>query len=252
MNKKIIQEQFGAHAAYYETSKIHAQGVSLTRLLQLIEPKSDWKVLDLATAAGHTALYFAPHVAHVWATDITPEMLETAKRRTEELGLKNVTVEYADAEDLPYEPASFDLVTCRIAPHHFPDIHRFIKEAIRVLRPGGVFAVVDNVVPPGQAGDYINAFEKLRDPTHVRCLSIEEWLKAFESLDLILSHHETITKQINFEEWAARHGTQSINFLRAMLMLAPPGARSFLQPQTTQGHTTFRLREGILIGRLRN
>jgi ubiquinone/menaquinone biosynthesis C-methylase UbiE len=131
-------------------------------------------VLDIATGAGRTALAVAPYVAHVIATDITSQMLDQARRLAGEQGLSNITVETADAEALPYDDGCFDLGTCRIAPHHFTDIPLFLRESLRVLRPGDLFSLVANIVPPGSAGDYINAFEKLRDPSHGRCLSIDE------------------------------------------------------------------------------
>src|SRR5690242_18432848 len=118
-SKELVQKQFGAHAAAYATSRPHAQGASLKRLVELTQPQPNWQVLDVATAAGHTAYAFAPHVAHVTATDITPEMLPVAAKLAAERGITNVTLEIADAEALPYADSSFDLVTCRIAPHHF-------------------------------------------------------------------------------------------------------------------------------------
>ena len=152
-------------------SQPHAKGASLQRLVELVEPQPDWQALDIATAAGHTAFAFAPHVAHVRATDITPQMLTVAREQAATRGIGNVTVEHADADNLPYADGQFDLLTCRIAPHHFPDIGAFLRESVRVLRAGGILAVVDNVVPAGVAGDFVNAFEKLRDPSHGRCLS---------------------------------------------------------------------------------
>ena len=71
MSKELVQKQFGEHAEAYATSRVHAQGASLKRLVELIQPQADWRVLDVATAAGHTAYAFAPHVAHVTATDLT-------------------------------------------------------------------------------------------------------------------------------------------------------------------------------------
>src|SRR5688572_11157475 len=115
MNKELVQKQFGTHAEAYATSRVHAQGASLKRLVELIQPQADWQVLDVATAAGHTAYAFAPHVAHVVATDITPEMIPVAAKLAAEKGISNVTLESADAEELPYANGSFNLVTCRIA-----------------------------------------------------------------------------------------------------------------------------------------
>ncbi len=249
MDRRSIQEQFGARAADYVTSKPHAKGASLQRLIDLVQAQPHWKVLDVATGAGHTAFAFAPLVYQVWATDITEQMLAIARQQAQERGLENVIVEYADAEELPYDDDSFDLVTCRIAPHHFTDAAPFLRQAARVLRPGGILGVVDNIVPEGPAGNYVNAFEKLRDPSHGRCLNMGEWLNAFEAAGFTLVHQESLDKQIVFEDWAVRHNAVMMEYLRALLNQAPPEAIAFLQPQTINESTTFRLQEGIIIGK---
>ncbi len=249
MDKRSVQEQFGAHARTYITSRPHAKGASLQRLVELVEPQPDWQALDIATAAGHTAFAFAPHVAHVLATDITPEMLTVAREQVAARGVDNVTVEHADAESLPYADGRFDLLTCRIAPHHFPDISAFLRESVRVLRAGGILAVVDNVVPEGEAGDFVNAFEKLRDPSHGRCLSVEEWLEGYAQVGLQLTQHEILEKQMVFEDWAARHDKVMQSYLRVLLWHGPPETHEFLHPQREDGRTRFHLREGLFIGR---
>ena len=87
MTKSLAQQRFGKAAADYATSEVHAKGASLKRLIELTEPKSHWRVLDVATGAGHTALAFAPHVAKVTATDITEEMLAETRKLAKALGL---------------------------------------------------------------------------------------------------------------------------------------------------------------------
>lgn len=249
-NQALIKQQFGANAGEYVNNKVHAQGESLSRLVTLVNPQSHWRVLDIASAVGHTAFAFAPHVTHVWATDFTPEMLDLAAQQAEARGLSNITVEYAEAEALPYDDALFDLVTCRIAPHHFSNIAHFAVEAARVLQPGGILAVVDNIVPPGPAGIYVNAFEKLRDPSHRRCLTLAEWLDVFAAAGFSVLHHETLVKTITLESWAGRHDVAMQQYLRAMLTYAPSAAAEFLQPSAASAETIFHLQEGIIIGKL--
>jgi ubiquinone/menaquinone biosynthesis C-methylase UbiE len=143
-----VREQFGASAQKYVTSSIHAQGASLARIVELTQPQPDWLVLDISTGGGHTALALAPHVRRVVATDWTPEMLAAAEEFIRARGLTNIEFKIADAENLPFGENEFDLVTNRLALHHYPNARRAISEVVRVLKPKGLFALVDNVVPP--------------------------------------------------------------------------------------------------------
>jgi ubiquinone/menaquinone biosynthesis C-methylase UbiE len=249
MSKKKVQEQFGAHAASYATSEVHAQGASLAKLLELVEPQPDWHMLDVATGAGHTAAAFGPFVESVVATDITLEMLAQTEKLAGARQLANISTETADAEALPYDDASFDLVTCRIAAHHFADIPAFIRESARVLRPAGILAVVDNIVPQGPVGDYINAFEKLRDPSHERCWSREEWHEELEKAGFSIVAQQELVKTINFDFWAQRHENHLRAYLKAMLSQASAAVLEFLNPQFNSEAVTFDLREGVFICR---
>lgn len=264
MNKEKakVQQQFGVNAASYATSTVHAKGYSLTRLIEITQPQPSWQVLDVATAAGHTAFAFAPQVAQVIATDLTPEMLTVAANLAEEKKLTNVTFEPADAEKLPFTNNQFDSVTCRIAPHHFPKIQHFINEAARVLKQGGVLAVVDNIVPgtrlrgkkaqlSNEAGKYVNAFEKLRDPSHGRCWSLDEWVYGFETAGFIIQHQETLAKEMEFGSWAARMqvSPEDTVRLKAMLIQAPTAVADFLTPKISGDRITFRLTELLIIGK---
>jgi hypothetical protein len=121
-----------------------------------------------------------------------------------------------------------------------------------------VFGLVDNIVPGTRlrgkkadavrlAGRYVNAFEKLRDPSHGRCLSLTEWEGALADAGLAIRHQETLDKRIQFESWAGRHSPEMRLRLKAALVQAPASAVEFLDPQTAGDLTTFRLQEGLFI-----
>lgn len=261
--RSLVEQQFGAHAAGYVTSPIHAKGASLQRLVELVRPENHWRALDVATAAGHTALAFAPHVAHVTASDITNEMLAEAEKLAKSRGITNVSVSKADAQELPFADASFELVTCRIAPHHFPDIPKFVAEAYRVLKPRGIFALVDNIAPdeellPGftpdelrDADEAYNAFEKLRDPSHGRCLTIGEWREVIAGAGFIIEHYETLPKAMEFTPWIVRMGVapDAAAQLEAMLTDARSALRAYLRPRKEGDTLYFNVDEALFIAR---
>lgn len=263
MTKSLVQQLFGAHAAAYATSAVHAKGASLGRLVELVQPKPDWRVLDIATGAGHTAAAFAPHVARVIATDITEEMLDEARELAAARDLGNLEAAVADAEALSFEDKRFDLVTCRIAAHHFPDVARFVREVKRVLQPGGTFALVDNIGPdalstPGfseaelrDAAAAYNAFEKLRDPSHGRCLGLAEWCEVIAAAGLDVQLQEILPKAMAFAPWAARMDADAATVARLQSTLedGTPALKAFLKPRVDAGALWFTLAEAIFVAR---
>jgi len=261
MTKSLVQERFGANAAQYATSSVHATGASLTRVVELVAPRPDWHALDIATGAGHMALAFAPHVARVTASDITPEMLTETAKLAAGKGIANLDTKLADAEALPFPDGQFDLVSSRIAPHHFPNQPRFLAEVHRVLKPGGTFALVDNVAPdtdttPGFSADQLaaadvayNVFEKIRDPSHGRALTSAGWRGLVAAAGFEVRHQEIMLKAMMFKAWCRNMSVPPALAadLAAMLAHAEPCLAAFLQPKEKDGDTVFMLRELVLI-----
>ncbi|HEV2073069.1 MAG TPA: class I SAM-dependent methyltransferase [Thermomicrobiales bacterium] len=174
-----------------------------------MQPAPDETLLDIATGGGHVTRVFAPHVASVVATDLTPPILEHAAKAFAGWGIGNVTTAVADAEALPFDDASFDIVTCRIAPHHFPDPAAFVREVARVLRLGGRFVLVDSTVPEGEDGALFNRFEKLRDPSHVRSLTAGEWTSLLGDAGFSIEAIEPFMKRHDFADWTSRSRTSA-------------------------------------------
>lgn len=205
--KDAVRRQYGSVGDAYVKSTGHATGSGLERMVALAQPAVDDVMLDIATGGGHVARAFAPHVASVIASDLTPEILAHAANAFAVWGLQNVSTAVADAEALPFKDASFDVVTCRIAPHHFPDPAAFVQEVARVLRPGGRFVLVDSTVPDGDDGAFFNRFEKLRDPSHVRSLTVVEWQALLMDSGLTVNAVESFAKTHNFADWTSRSRT---------------------------------------------
>lgn len=232
--KARVQHQFGSHAQNYVTSKIHSEGADLDMIVRFALPHPDDIALDIATGGGHTALKLAPHVNKVIATDITQKMLDAAQAFITPRAA-NVEFKLADAEALPFEDATFDIVTCRIAAHHFPDVFKFVREAARVLKPGGRLVVMDHDAPASEdAARYMDAFERLRDPSHVRNYSEAEWRGTVLDAQLEVGDvHTAFTHDANFLSWAERMGNPPdvIERLTIMMKQAPDAVREWLAPR---------------------
>ena len=203
--KQTVREQFGATVAEYVTSATHAKGEDLPLLPVLAGLTGAERVLDVATAVGHTAFALAPYAREVVATDMTEAMLAEARRQADARGIRNVRFQEADAEALPFTDGAFDVVTCRIAAHHFTDVPAFCRESARVLRPGGRLLVVDNVAPEDEELDrFINAVEKLRDPGHHREYRLSEWRQFVTAAGLQCDVPHEFPSVVDFDDWLRR------------------------------------------------
>ena len=251
--KWLSRERYGRLAQGYVDSPAHARGADLDRLIEAVAPRPDWRALDVATGGGHAALKLAPHVAQVVAADLTPEMLEAARSFIHEQGAANVDFQPADAENLPFESASFDLVTCRIAAHHFPHCDRFVAEGARVLVPGGVLWVQDHVLSEDAlTARYTDGFEKLRDPSHHHAFPESGWRAMFEDAGLTVELTERVVKRHPFRPWARRQDCSDgvIRQLETLLCEAPPGAAEWMAPRDLgTPQASFVNRHLLILGR---
>lgn len=203
--KKNVQKQFGRSANSYVTSEIHQKGKDLQKLIEIANLTGNEDVLDIATGGGHTANAFAHYVKHVTAVDLTAEMIKAAKGFIEDNGRTNVSFIQGDAEKLPFDHECFDIVTCRIAPHHFPNINKFIESVHKVLKPGGMFLLDDNVSPENDDQDqFYNKIEKKRDYSHYRAWKKTEWIRMLEEKGFNIEEMYRFEKTFQFDSWCNR------------------------------------------------
>ena len=250
--KQTVQTQFGANAENYARSAVFARSESLTAMVNLVQPQPSWEALDVATGGGHCAFAFAPLVKHITATDITEPMLRAAERVAQERGLNNIAFEQADAEALNYPTGRFDLVTCRIAAHHFSDAGQAVREMARVCKPGGLVAVIDGIAPSERAAaDEINAWETARDPSHVALLTVNGWSSLFCAANLEAEHIGKHLMELDFDDHMRRAGVeaQTAAQLRSRLLAGSPAMRDWLKPRHNGVKLAFDWPLIVIIGR---
>ncbi len=201
------RKTFGQSARMYFESTDHSSGVDLERIRSTASNILPSTTLDVATGAGFALRAAAPFSARCIALDLTGEMLEVAREHLGGLGLDHVNYVVARSHDLPIKAKTIDLFTCRIACHHFEDIPGFLTEAGRVLFSSGRFILIDSVVPDEEeADDFLNNMEKIRDPSHIRSLTLRRWRELFSSTGFELITEETFFRTHPFREWADRVG----------------------------------------------
>lgn len=254
-NKASIQKQFGDSAANYATSAVHVSGADLDAMLQA-EPLNDtMHILDAGCGAGHTALAFAPHVKSVIAYDLTPAMLTQVERLAVGRGITNITTQAGDVESLPYENASFDLVVSRYSAHHWPHPQTALGELKRVLKPGGAFILSDIVAKADLTADtYLQAVEVLRDPSHVRDHTIDQWRRMFHAAQFTADVLLAFDIQLGFYNWCRRMNTPHavVDAIKFLLNAAPSDVRAaFNLPAEwrTAEEFTFTLPGAVIVGR---
>jgi len=245
-----IQERFGRAAAAYAVSPVHRGGPDLDAMLAAAALTGRERVLDLGCGPGHAAAAFAPHAAEVVALDLTEAMLETGRVLAAERGLSNLRFERGDAARLSFPDASFERVTSRHSAHHFSDPRAVLREVARVLKPGGAFLLVDTVAPENPALDtFLNAFEVLRDPSHVRDHTVSQWCDMLRAVGLEASSLGSFASAQEFDAWVARIGTSpaAVKGLQALFDEAPEEVRAAFGIRG-QGRYDFRLEFALIRG----
>jgi SAM-dependent methyltransferase len=211
-------------------------------MLALTAPRGDERVLDVATGGGHTAAALAPFVRRMTALDLLPEMLRETRVLLSEARVRNAELVAGDVHALPFAGGSFDLVTCRSAPHHFADVGRACSEIARCLRPGGRFYLLDCGVPEDPAAAaLVNEVERTRDPSHVRSWSASEWSTILREAGLDPMHLAELPHAYDVQAWLDDLAVPDVRRRAVLERLgcAPAGALAHVRIDLAPGRETF-------------
>lgn len=239
------QRMFGPQAGVYAASRVHVRDDSLDIIQHLAvqDPAGTFQwAADLGTGAGFTAFAMTEYSQRVVATDPTGPMLEQARRLGRERGLTNLGLCRNVAEALPFADNSLDLITSRVAAHHFASLDRALDEVRRVLKVGGVLLMADSVAPEddGVAG-WMNSIELRRDFSHVENRKISVLEAMLAGRGLVTTEQQTTRVYLQFNDWVARTATvpQEARALRKDFLEATPAVREAFQIQPVNGDIDF-------------
>lgn len=254
MSQSSIEQQFGNAAANYRTSAVHASGADLSALVAAAQLSAEMRVLDAGSGAGHATIAVAPHVREAIAYDLTATMLEQVKLLAEERSQANVKTQQGDVHQLPFPDASFDRVVSRYSAHHWDDPQTALNDIARVLRPAGRFVLSDVVASETPRSDStLQTLEMLRDPSHVRDHSINQWQTMLTGAGFKPSVALRFDVPLHFGNWVARINTPPnlIQALRDLFTGLPDTQRNELglpDDLPPDNDFTFKLLGAVIVG----
>ncbi|HVN40157.1 MAG TPA: class I SAM-dependent methyltransferase [Myxococcota bacterium] len=245
-----IRAQFTRQAETYAGMAQTRDEAPLRGLVALAGTRPADRVLDVACGPGFLTMAFAAACASARGVDATPAFVERARRVGSERGLANVSFAQGDVNALPEPDASYDVVACRAAFHHFPDPARVLGEMRRVTRPGGTLLVADLLGSEDSAqAELHDRIERLCDPTHVRALPQSEFERLFRAQGLELLRAPCGEMHYDVEEWIAHGGpyADTAARIRALLEQSQPGDRAGLGVHRRDGRLRFRHRTAAFL-----
>ena len=219
-------------------------------LIRKCAPKGDEHALEVAAGTCICGRALAPFVGDITCLDLTEEMLAQGKRLARESGIANISFETGDAQELPYADESFDLVITRLSLHHFADPQRPFHEMKRVLKRGGKLVIWDMQAAEEALRKANDDIERMRDPSHTRILSREEFEQLFQS-DFDIQCEETTLVPVNLESWMALTDTPGDTRETIIGMMKEDlagGRKTGFAPYIKDGQIMFDHRWLLLVG----
>lgn len=224
----LVSDQFSPRADAYVASSVHAKGEDLDALADFAKAHRFGRALDMGCGGGHVSYTLSPYVNAVIAYDLSQAMLEAVAKEAVARGLGNLSRRQGAVEALPFEDGDFDFAATRYSAHHWRDVPAALREAHRVLKPGGYLMVMDAVAPANVVCDtFVQTIEMLRDPSHVRDYSLREWTEMLKAAGFAPEEPVRRRVHLDFATWIARMQTPKVqaDAIGALMEQAPDEVR---------------------------
>ncbi|RLZ07914.1 class I SAM-dependent methyltransferase [Acinetobacter sp. 2JN-4] len=238
---QVNQSQYHNKSNAYLHSLVHAEGAEFKKMQQLIQKYEFKKILDLGCGGGHVSYHIAPYVEEIIAYDLTPSMVELVTTQAKVRGFENIFGQQGAAESLPFSTQRFDCVITRYSAHHWQNVAQAMNEIHRVLEKNGKVIIVDIL---GNSHPVIDTFfqtiEKIRDPSHVRNYSLQEWMDFAEFSGFRVDVIEKQTLDLEFQSWVERMNTpkHAVQTIRDLQKKASTQTQQYYQVQADGSFTS--------------
>lgn len=196
--KREFQKQAKDFNAYQNVS---SKEKCTNQVLEQLSLTGQEEVLEIAAGTCSFGRRIAPFVKHIVELDAVEEMLLKGKEENEKANITNASYMNGNAEDIPFRDNCFDIVVSRLAFHHFVNPDNVFNEMVRVLKPDGRLVILDMIANQDNLRKMADYYEKLRDPSHIKTFTENEFFQMLKQHSLIVECKNTICIPMELDAW---------------------------------------------------
>lgn len=198
----IIKTEFTKQAPKFNTYMANGSKEQFNKnAVERMHLSGTENVLEVAAGTCAFGRMIAPHVAHITELDVTEAMLAVGKAENEKANIMNADYVIGTAEQIPFSDDVFDVVVSRLAFHHFAKPEIVFAEMCRVLKANGQLVIADMIARMEPYRRSADEYETLRDPSHIRCLTIDELDALAEKFNMKVEHCSVVTIPMKLGAW---------------------------------------------------
>jgi SAM-dependent methyltransferase len=205
LHAESVRAAFTLQAESFNVSGPATDAPLIDAIVELAAPAAHERWLEAACGPGLVSRRLAPHVAAVSGYDLTPAMIDVARREAARSGLANLCFALGDATALPEPDGAFDGAVTRFSLHHIPLPGRVLAELARAVAPNGRIVIVDPLLDEDpDAAAWSQELERLRDPSHWASLTRRRAVALADAAGLVVDRELLLPMELDFDDWVRR------------------------------------------------